>query len=269
MFARTRTRTSACRPSPTCSKAQWFTARVLIGELLWVTSPVKPTTPTLYSEFSLLPGSTLHLPAGEFVRAIYGLEGTVNIDGEPLDPFALGVLNGAASVITAPSGAQFVIIGGPPRGHRHMVWNFVSSRSERIAEAKVAWRAQAMGRARPNSFRTERRAGLSYTGWAPLRVLQFRSWPTAASRALSRHRGDRAQRRREAPDIRAERSTSAPGAGVAVGLLEQRASRQAEAACRELLARIVRTPLASKVESPPSGAGCRPTCGAFCRLPSF
>ena len=26
-----------------------------------------------------------------------------------------------------------------------MVWNFVSSRRERIEEAKAAWRAQAMG----------------------------------------------------------------------------------------------------------------------------
>lgn len=122
-----------------------FTARVLIGELLGVTSPVRPTSPTLYAEFSLSPGAVLHLPASAFERAIYGLDGAVDIDGEPLDPFALGVLNGDVATITAPRGAQFVIIGGQPLGHRHMVWNFVSSRRERIEEAKAAWRAQAMG----------------------------------------------------------------------------------------------------------------------------
>ncbi len=119
--------------------------RALIGELLGVTSPVKPTSPTLYVEFSMSPGSVAHLPASEFERAIYGLEGTVNIDGEPLEPLALGVISGDACAITAPSGARFVIIGGQPLGHRHMVWNFVSSRRERIEEAKTAWRAQAMG----------------------------------------------------------------------------------------------------------------------------
>ena len=122
-----------------------FTARVLIGELLGVTSPVKPTSPTLYAEFTLSPGSVVHLPASKFERAIYGLDGAAHIDGEPLDPFALGVIDGAACAITAPSGARFAIIGGEPLGHRHMVWNFVSSRPERIEEAKAAWRAQAMG----------------------------------------------------------------------------------------------------------------------------
>ena len=122
-----------------------FTARVLIGELLGVTSPVKPTSPTLYAEFSLSPGSVVHLPASEFERAIYGLEGTVNVNGEPLDPLALGVIDGAACAIMAPSEARFAIIGGQPLGHRHMVWNFVSSRRERIEEAKADWRAQAMG----------------------------------------------------------------------------------------------------------------------------
>jgi len=122
-----------------------FTARVLIGELLGVTSPVKPTSPTLYAEFSLSPGSVVHLPASEFERAIYDLEGTVSIDDEALDPLVLGVLNGAACTVTAASGARFVIIGGEPLGHRHMVWNFVSSRPQRIEEAKAAWRAQSMG----------------------------------------------------------------------------------------------------------------------------
>ncbi len=122
-----------------------FTTRVLIGELFGVTSPVKPTSPTLYAEFSVLPGSVAHLPATGFERAIYGLEGSVSVDGESLAPLTLGVLDGAACTITAPGAAHFVMIGGEPLGHRHMVWNFVSSRPDRIEEAKVAWRAQSMG----------------------------------------------------------------------------------------------------------------------------
>jgi len=40
-----------------------------------------------------------------------------------------------------------VVIGGAPLdGPRHMWWNFVSSRKERIAQAADDWQAQRMGR---------------------------------------------------------------------------------------------------------------------------
>jgi redox-sensitive bicupin YhaK (pirin superfamily) len=126
-------------------QGEGYTARVLIGELLGVASPVKPTSPTLYAEFSVSPGAVVQLPASGFERALYGLEGAVRIDGELLGPWTLGVLDGEACTIAAPDGARFALIGGEPLGHRHMVWNFVSSRRERIDEAKAAWRAQAMG----------------------------------------------------------------------------------------------------------------------------
>jgi len=53
-----------------------------------------------------------------------------------------------------------------------------------------------------------------------------------------------------------------------VGSLEPRASDQANAAWRDLLARVVRTPLASKLESPPSGLGAvgLVALSAACRL---
>jgi len=35
-----------------------------------------------------------------------------------------------------------VMIGGAPLGHRFMVWNFVSSRRERLVQAKDDWQAQ-------------------------------------------------------------------------------------------------------------------------------
>ena len=35
-----------------------------------------------------------------------------------------------------------MLIGGAPLGHRFMVWNFVSSRKERIVEAQDDWEAQ-------------------------------------------------------------------------------------------------------------------------------
>ena len=42
----------------------------------------------------------------------------------------------------ARQGARVVMIGGAPLGHRFMVWNFVSSRRERIVQAQDDWEAQ-------------------------------------------------------------------------------------------------------------------------------
>jgi redox-sensitive bicupin YhaK (pirin superfamily) len=124
---------------------QGFTARVLIGAMFGVESPVRPLSPTLYVEVTMAPGSLLHLPESDFDRAVYGLDRAIDIDGDAVAPFTLAVLSGEPAVIAAPSGVHLVIIGGEPLGHRHMVWNFVSSRKERIADATAAWRAQTMG----------------------------------------------------------------------------------------------------------------------------
>jgi len=122
-----------------------YTARVLIGTLFGVTSPVTPMSPTLYAEATLAPGSQLTLPDNAFERAVYALDQAIDIDGTAVAPFTLAVLTNEATQIAAPDGARIAIIGGEPLGHRHMVWNFVSSRKERIDAATKAWRAQAMG----------------------------------------------------------------------------------------------------------------------------
>ena len=122
-----------------------FTARVLIGTLFGVTSPVRPLSPTLYAELTLAPGSTVDFAASPFERGIYALDGTIGIDGTTIAPHTLAVLTGDAAQISATDGAHFVMVGGEPVGHRHMVWNFVSSRKERIDQAIAAWRAQDLG----------------------------------------------------------------------------------------------------------------------------
>lgn len=122
-----------------------FTARVLIGSMFGVTSPVVPLSPTLYAELTLTAGAVLEFDPTAFERAIYVLEGSLSIDGEPVVPHSLAVLTNAAAQIAASVATRFVIIGGEPLGHRHMVWNFVSSRKERIDQAIAAWRAQELG----------------------------------------------------------------------------------------------------------------------------
>jgi len=45
-------------------------------------------------------------------------------------------------LLYAPAGARVALVGGAPLGHRFMVWNFVSSRKERLVQAQDDWEAQ-------------------------------------------------------------------------------------------------------------------------------
>ena len=119
--------------------------RVLIGSAFGATSPVVVRSPTLYLDLQLEAGDALPLPpAAE--RAIYVVDGAVEVDGEPVPPFTMLVLApGDEPMLSATGPARAVLIGGDPLGHRHMWWNFVSSRKERIEEAKRAWTTQSMG----------------------------------------------------------------------------------------------------------------------------
>ena len=49
---------------------------------------------------------------------------------------------GDAITVAAASDAHFVLLGGAAMdGPRHIWWNFVSSRKERIEQAKADWKA--------------------------------------------------------------------------------------------------------------------------------
>ena len=76
--------------------------------------------------------------------AVYAVQGDLVVDGNTQAAQTMAVLtSGVASTLAAPDGpARFVVIGGEPLdGPRHMWWNFVSSRKERIAQAADDWEA--------------------------------------------------------------------------------------------------------------------------------
>ena len=119
--------------------------RVLIGSAFGVTSPVAVRSPMLYLDMALAAGDALPLPlAAE--RAIYAVQGDVQLDGQAVPPFTLVVLApGDEPMLSAEGDARVVLLGGDPLGHRHLWWNFVASRKERLAQAAADWAAQRMG----------------------------------------------------------------------------------------------------------------------------
>ena len=113
--------------------------RVLIGKAYSVASPVKQFYRTLYLEAKLKAGQMLTLPDEE-ERGIYVLNGSITVNGDIFREKQMVILNPSEDVIVcAGTDASIALIGGEAIGRRFMEWNFVSTRKERIEQAKLDW----------------------------------------------------------------------------------------------------------------------------------
>jgi redox-sensitive bicupin YhaK (pirin superfamily) len=122
--------------------------RVVAGNLLGARSPVTTASETLFADVTLAPGAAFPLDADAEERAIYISSGEIEIAG---DPFAAGRLlvfrPGDRITVKALTEARLAVVGGAAMdGPRHIWWNFVSSRKERIEQAKADWRAGRFGK---------------------------------------------------------------------------------------------------------------------------
>jgi redox-sensitive bicupin YhaK (pirin superfamily) len=116
---------------------------LIMGEAFGAVSPVTQHHPTIYAAIHLSPGASLELDREADERALYLLDGDVTVDGEALAPMHLVLLRpGTRPVLRSGRGGRLMLAGGAPMdGERHVWWNFVSSRRDRIQEAKRAWKA--------------------------------------------------------------------------------------------------------------------------------
>ena len=124
------------------------TVRVVLGSLYGQKSPVVTTSETIFADAVLKAGAALPLDASHEERAIYVIEGEIDVAGDKFGPQRLLVFKpGDAITIRAATDAHVVIAGGAPMdGPRHIWWNFVSSRKERIEQAKADWTAGHFGK---------------------------------------------------------------------------------------------------------------------------
>jgi redox-sensitive bicupin YhaK (pirin superfamily) len=69
--------------------------------------------------------------------------GDASLDGHALDLYALVVLKpGEAMTLTSDRGGKVMLLGGEAfPTQRYVYWNFVSSRRDRIEQAKQDWQA--------------------------------------------------------------------------------------------------------------------------------
>jgi redox-sensitive bicupin YhaK (pirin superfamily) len=126
--------------------------RVLMGAVLGARSPVPTFGSTLYLDVQLAPQGHWTLQEGAQELAVYPVDAPLWIDGERIAPRHMAVLKTGQSISLEArdsehmQGARLVVLGGDALdAPRHMWWNFVSSRKERIVQAASDWQAQTMG----------------------------------------------------------------------------------------------------------------------------
>src|SRR5829696_3477944 len=120
--------------------------RLIAGSLYGARSPVRMLSEMFYADATLAPDAVLPLPAEQEERAVYVVEGSVEVLPER-DVYVAGqllLLRPGAEVLvrsTAAKAARLMLLGGAPlEGKRHIWWNFVSSSPERIEQAREDWR---------------------------------------------------------------------------------------------------------------------------------
>lgn len=124
-------------------EAEGKSLRVIVGEAYGARSPVETPWDTLYVDATLAAGASLPVDARTEERALYLVEGTVEIAGDRFEPGQLLVLRpGDAITLVAVTSARLMLLGGATMdGPRHIWWNFVSSSKDRIEQAKADWQA--------------------------------------------------------------------------------------------------------------------------------
>ena len=130
---------------PTYESADGLWARLIAGKAFGAEAKVKIHSPMFYVHWKLKAGAKAQLGAEYPERAAYVAAGRVEVDGRSFGPGQMIVFApGEPVLFTGEADAQVMLLGGEPLGPRFIEWNFVSSRRERIEQAKADWRAGRM-----------------------------------------------------------------------------------------------------------------------------
>ena len=116
--------------------------RLIAGQAFGLSNSVKTHSPLFYAHVVLQPGARFGLPIGYPERGAYVAKGSIEVNGRTFGVGQLLVFTpGIDPVLVAKEASTLMLLGGEPLGERFIWWNFVSSRPERIEQAKADWQA--------------------------------------------------------------------------------------------------------------------------------
>lgn len=120
-------------------KGIWM--RLIAGNAFGLSNAVDTHSPMFYLHVVLESGAILRIPDGYPERAIYIVKGALETGGHFYGPGQMLVFNKTAEpAVKATEQTTLMLLGGEPLGERFIWWNFVSSRKERIEQAKEDWK---------------------------------------------------------------------------------------------------------------------------------
>jgi redox-sensitive bicupin YhaK (pirin superfamily) len=107
---------------------------------------VRTFSPLFYLHAELGAGARIAMPTDHAERAAYVVSGSVAHEGVRYEAGRMLVFaDGGEPVIAAEDApARVMLLGGASIGPRHIWWNLVSSRRERIEQAKADWKSGRM-----------------------------------------------------------------------------------------------------------------------------
>jgi redox-sensitive bicupin YhaK (pirin superfamily) len=115
--------------------------RLIAGNAFGLKNNVKTHSPLFYVHVVLDQGARFGLPKEHSERAVYVVKGSVEVSGRTYTSGQMLVFNNVADpVIISKEPTTLMMLGGEPLGERFIWWNFVSSRKERIEQAKADWK---------------------------------------------------------------------------------------------------------------------------------
>ncbi|MDY0904803.1 pirin family protein [Pedobacter sp. CFBP9032] len=119
-------------------KGVWM--RLIAGDAFGLSSNVKTNSPLFYLHVVLEQGARFGLPKEHSERGAYIVKGSIEINGVTYGEGKLLVFTkGVDPLIIAKEKVTLMMLGGEHLGERYIWWNFVSSRKERIEQAKEDW----------------------------------------------------------------------------------------------------------------------------------
>jgi redox-sensitive bicupin YhaK (pirin superfamily) len=120
-------------------KGVWM--RLIAGNAYGLNNNVKTASPLFYIHVVLQQGATFALPKEHLERGFYIVKGSIEVTGTTYSAGKMLVFNkGVDPLIIAKENTTLMLLGGEPLGERFIWWNFVSSRKERIEQAKEDWK---------------------------------------------------------------------------------------------------------------------------------
>ncbi len=115
--------------------------RMIAGSAYGLGSEVKTHSSLFYLHVVLEQNASLDLPGEHRERGVYIARGAIEVAHTRYSEGQLLVFSeGAEPVLRALTPATLMLLGGEPLGDRYIWWNFVSSRRERIEQAKEDWK---------------------------------------------------------------------------------------------------------------------------------